>query len=551
MGRSKILKAIDLYSGVGGWALGLRLAGIDVVASYDLSGAANETNFKNNHHQAQTVDIRRLSLDEIPSAVDIVVGSPPCTQFSFANRGGNGNIADGLKDIVKFLTVVDHIRPKFWAMENVPRVAKIIEHELRAGGRLRRFRHLGLTFQIVNMEDFGLPQRRNRCIVGNIPFDLLSAYSRDTRKRTLGAVVKALSSRAVHDPIYGVRLRRDHLRDHVFEEALDLEEVRINRANKACHPVYNAMPFPDQLSRSVRTITATCTRVCRESIVISDRDHPTRYRRLTIRERASLQGFPITFQFYASSYRKKLEMVGNAMPPLFSYYIGHAMKSTSPTNVPKVTQLASLLGVPAALAEETRPEKRTTRYQPNRRFRFAIPSLRLKSGVRFELANSAEENAMWEVNFFFGTSKSIHSISLERALATVVLRKLPSSARGPVEMQLDRLGEFIRSADVGRLQQVWTHRGPGRTTPFMVLDALDECGREVGKSLSRLSICPQILAELIEKEFAEDREQPVGVPKLLKNAPTILAGILVGSIANPLLKFRRIGATLGGAARAG
>ncbi|KYK43521.1 hypothetical protein A1D31_37940 [Bradyrhizobium liaoningense] len=158
---------------------------------------------------------------------------------------------------------------------------------------------------------------------------------------------------------------------------------------------------------------------------------------------------------------------------------------------------------------------------------------------------------MWQVNFFFGTSKSIHSISLERALATVVLKKLSSSARKSVEMQLDRLGEFIRSADVSRLQQVWTHRGPGRTTPFMLLDALDECGREVGKTLTRLSICPQILEELIDKEFAGDREKPVGVPKLLKNAATILAGILVGSIANPLLKVRRIGATLGGATGAG
>jgi hypothetical protein len=29
------MRAIDLYSGIGGWALGLRLAGIEVVASYE------------------------------------------------------------------------------------------------------------------------------------------------------------------------------------------------------------------------------------------------------------------------------------------------------------------------------------------------------------------------------------------------------------------------------------------------------------------------------------------------------------------------------------
>lgn len=37
------LRAIDLYSGVGGWSLGMRLAGINVVASYERWGPANET----------------------------------------------------------------------------------------------------------------------------------------------------------------------------------------------------------------------------------------------------------------------------------------------------------------------------------------------------------------------------------------------------------------------------------------------------------------------------------------------------------------------------
>ena len=105
------MRAIDLYSGVGGWSLGLRLAGVEVVASYERWGPANETYFKNNLHQAQTVDIRRLTFAELPKDIDIVVGSPPCTQFSFSNRGGSGDIDDGLEDIVRFLGVVEHLRP--------------------------------------------------------------------------------------------------------------------------------------------------------------------------------------------------------------------------------------------------------------------------------------------------------------------------------------------------------------------------------------------------------------------------------------------------------
>lgn len=297
----RTLRAIDLYSGVGGWSLGLRLAGIDVVASFERWGAANETNFKNNHHQAQTVDIRRLSYDDLPSDIDVVVGSPPCTQFSFSNRGGNGDLEDGLKDIENFLSIVDRLRPKVWAMENVPRVAEIIMSELEPGGRLEQFAHLGFMPHLISMDDYGVPQRRRRCVAGNFDFELLTEYAAHLERPTLGQVVKALAADPVIDPLFGVIMPRADLVDHVAEEPLNLEEVRINRANKANHTVYNAMPFPDPLDRSVRTITATCTRVSRESIVIADPDTPDVYRRLTVRERASLQGFPITFQFYGQT----------------------------------------------------------------------------------------------------------------------------------------------------------------------------------------------------------------------------------------------------------
>src|ERR1043166_2753865 len=325
--RRRKPRAIDLYSGVGGWSLGLRLAGIEVVGSYDIWGAANETNLKNNSHQAQTVDIRRLSREEVPRGIDIVVGSPPCTQFSFSNRGGGGDIADGLEDIIRFLRIVDHVRPRLWAMENVPRVAKIIEAELKRGGRLAKFSHLRCSTHVVDMSEYGLPQRRRRCIAGNFDIELLQSYRTRACLRTLGDVITALAADPVADLTFGIELPHDEVTDHVEEDMLSAEEVRINRANKLNHTVYNAMPFPDPFDRPVRTMTATCTRVGRESIVIAAPGEPDGYRRLTLRERASLQGFPITYQFYGASYGAKLRMIGNAVPPPFAYLMGHVLQN--------------------------------------------------------------------------------------------------------------------------------------------------------------------------------------------------------------------------------
>lgn len=527
------LRAIDLYSGVGGWALGLQMAGIDVVASYEKWGPANETNFKNSRHLAQTVDIRRLNLEDLPKDIDIVVGSPPCTQFSFANRGGNGDIEDGLQDIIKFLSIIDYIKPKLWAMENVPRVAQIIDLELQPGGRLEEFKHLKIKHEVIRMEDFGLPQRRHRCIAGNFDFDLLRSYKTKVSYKTLGQIVRALKTPVeIIDPLYQLTIPKEQLRDHVTEAQLNEEEVRINKASKVNHPVYNSMSFPDSLERSVRTITATCTRVSRESIVISEGQEV--YRRLTVRERACLQGFPIVFQFYGSSYSQKLRMVGNAIPPLFSYYVGRALQETKVEALIPVEKLKFDFNQPIPPANDAVPDRPGSTYQETRRFRFAVPSLRLKSGVRFELTNFFESTqAHWRVDFYFGTSKSIQSLNLNKSLFEKVLNSLPNSSKNDIASVLDELSAFIQSADIKNMQRVWCHRGPGTIRPFMLLDKLDEIGDRLKDLLDTISLNAAVLVEdIISTEFGVNDTLPKGLAKLSRNAPLILSGLLAGSLAN-------------------
>src|SRR3546814_16283278 len=101
-----------------------------------------------------------LALADLPDDIDIVVGSPPCTQFSYSNRGGGGDIADGLEDVKRFLTIVDHLKPRVWAMEHVPRVAKIIVADLKAGGQPEAFNHMGCVPPIINIDVYDLTQRR-------------------------------------------------------------------------------------------------------------------------------------------------------------------------------------------------------------------------------------------------------------------------------------------------------------------------------------------------------------------------------------------------------
>ena len=284
------MKCIDLYSGIGGWTLGMKLNGIEHIKSFEWNKDSNLTHNLNFGTDNQEIDIRKLdfysSLPEVGS-IDFVVGSPPCTQFSYSNKGGGGDIQDGLIDMYQFLCVVEYLKPKYWAMENVPRVKKILEKVLVEDEKFKRFKKMFNYLEVVDSSEYGTPQKRKRMIAGNFPFELFDAYKSKTESKTLGDVIKALSKETVIDPIYGYSISKDELTDHIKEEVLSFEELRINREAKSYHPVYNGMSFPERLDRPSRTITSTCTRVSRESLIIKQDNG---FRRLTVRERGALMG---------------------------------------------------------------------------------------------------------------------------------------------------------------------------------------------------------------------------------------------------------------------
>jgi DNA (cytosine-5)-methyltransferase 1 len=513
------MRAIDLYSGVGGWSLGLSMAGVSVESSYEWWGKANLTNERNNGHKIVMADVRGLPLSGFPQA-DIVVGSPPCTQFSLANRGGKGNILEGLKDVEKFLEVVEAVGPRFWAMENIPRLAAIMRSELNQGGVLHRFCGLNPTILVLDASEWGVPQRRQRCIIGNFNSDLLLAYRDKSISRTLGCVLRALSSPLAHDPVYGTEIPQEALVDHEKELSLSWEEERINRETKTHHPVYNNMSFPDRLDRPSRTVTATCTRVSRESIVVPEGDG---FRRLSLRERACLQSFPVAYQFYGDTHPQKQKMIGNAIPPLLSYHIAHAMLGTLTDDLPSPSESIKNF-VPPSAPKATRPDKPGYSFAIDRKFRAAIPGLRFKSGVRFELSNSFP-GPEWSIKFFYGNSKNIKEIILGSGLLGEI-----KSVEGTgvcvskATNALFEIGGIMDSLDPVGLQGAWSHTREYKH-PYELVDSL---GRAVELFMSE----DEGIAESVVSGIMASRNNPQGCKKVIRHAKAVFSGLLIGSIFN-------------------
>lgn len=515
MQTKKKLNAIDLYSGIGGWSIGLLMNNINIVQSFEWWEPAVKTANLNLGKNDEPIDIRTYDFKKIPKGIDIVVGSPPCTQFSYSNRGGSGDIEDGIIDLYKFFECISIVKPKFWAMENVPRVKNVLENEIKKGGQLYKFRKIineGFI-EIIDFSEFGLPQKRKRCIASNADFDLLNSYKERVSSQTLGDVLKGLQGKIFSDVNYNLSLNKSDVTDNDKEESLSITEERMNREMKTNHPVYNNMSFPEKLSSPARTITATCTRVSRESLVVKRRNG---YGRLSVRERGIIQGFPINYQFFGNSHSQKIKMIGNAIPPVFTYALVAAFREIAPSKF-KPIQTKKFISKSKSRPEVTKTDTAGKKFRPDRGFRFAMPSLRFKSGTSFELSN---KNQTFQCRFFYGDSKNIKQLKLNQDSYSFFSNRLSSKSISMIK----RDTKVLKSTNPNKLQQVWIESEKG-LNPFEVIDIIDEIAITV---FEELVDADQI--ELIEE--VEDFYQIKLSQKLKDNIYRIYSGLIVCSFIN-------------------
>lgn len=517
------MNCIDLYSGIGGWTLGMKLNGIDHVRSFEWNKDSNKTHNLNFGTNTEEIDIRKLEFKDLPEvgSIDFVVGSPPCTQFSYANKGGGGNIQDGLIDMYQFLSVVEYLKPKYWAMENVPRVKAILEKVLNEDAKFKRFKKLFNYLEVVDLSEFGVPQKRKRMIAGNFPFHLFEQYKYHTNKRTLGEILDSLKEDMVVDPIYGYSISKGELTDHIIEDYLNHEELRLNRESKEYHPIYNGMSFPEKLDKPARTITSTCTRVSRESLVIQDGSN---YRRLTVRERGMIMGFPITYQYYGGTFNSKLKMIGNAIPPIATYYLFQSMLEVPVNDLVLIEDSQNYRhDSPESEIPNTPPDKVKFKYRESRSFRLAVPNYRFGSGVRFELSNNClNNNCAWGIKFFYGSSKKIHQTDFTRAKVDKLL-SLFESQNLNVNDKIDEIITFSKPLSSQKLQMRWIHKSLDEIHPYDVLDKLSTLGLNLRDSIINLNISDSEFNSIIGDSLNA---------KLYDNKILIISGIILGYYFN-------------------
>lgn len=325
------LLSIDLFSGCGGLTEGMHQAGFETKVAVELVDDAVKA-FKLNHTNTHVIDrdIRKISSEEIKEKLNgqtlhMLAGCPPCQGFSSMRRlNRKESVTDDRNTLVEeYFRLVKELRPLTIMMENVPALKDYalfldIVEELDKMG-------YNPVYEVVNVRDYGVPQGRKRLVLlGSRLGKIQIAKPEIKEKVTVRQVIEKLESvleteDLIHKiyPKHTPRIQKQiELTPKNGGSRKDLPKEYIlkchQKENVGFNDVYGRLRWDDYST----TITGGCLNPSKGRFL-----HPEEDRCITAREAAMLQSFPQDYKFPTDISKTALALlIGNALPPKFSYY---------------------------------------------------------------------------------------------------------------------------------------------------------------------------------------------------------------------------------------
>jgi len=171
-------KAIDLFAGCGGFSLGLKKAGFQVIAAVEIDKWAAET-YRHNHKDTIVLeeDIRQVTARHLlkiarikKGELDLLVGGPPCQGFSIMNVNRSLNNPRS-KLMYEFIRMAKGILPKIFEIENVPGMFSYNDFFILLMKTLERYGYV-VRCLMMDAVSYGLPQYRKRIFIQGTRKDL-------------------------------------------------------------------------------------------------------------------------------------------------------------------------------------------------------------------------------------------------------------------------------------------------------------------------------------------------------------------------------------------
>lgn len=308
--NGNMFRVVDLFSGVGGLSLGFQRAGFDLVGSFDSWERAVEVYKNNFKHPAFVADLSNAD-EVIPQITalkpDLIIGGPPCQDFSQAgkrNEGGRANLTHVFSKIVAGLS------PDVFIMENVARAEssnayKMARAEFRKAG-------YGLTEIVLDASYCGVPQKRKRffCIGKKQEYE---QFLLGTIKAAMSPVPMTLRQHLGRE--FGFEHYYRHPRNYSRRAIFSIDEPAptIRGVNRPVPPNYPGH--------------------------VGDTADKGDVHALTTLQRARVQTFPASFKWTGTKTDVE-QMIGNAVPVRLAEFVAVIVMNYLKRNETGVLQLA-------------------------------------------------------------------------------------------------------------------------------------------------------------------------------------------------------------------
>ncbi|MGJ5681535.1 DNA cytosine methyltransferase [Staphylococcus equorum] len=291
------INTIDLFSGCGGMSLGFQNAGFNISAAYDNWDPAVEVHTKNFKHSVYNKDLSDVDVIAHISkySPDIIVGGPPCQDFSIAGKRKLGARADLT---VKFAEIVSEIKPKWFVFENVYNIEKktmlekVIQLVKKAG--------YGITSRVLDASYCGVPQARKRYFMIGLmnAEDGFLNTNLDSNLSEKKMTIHDYLGNSLETEFYYMH-PRSYKRRAVFSIHEPSSTIRgVNR------------PIPDKYKKHHG-----------DKADVADGG----VRPLTTKERSYIQTFPEWFTFTGVKTKDE-QLIGNAVPVKLAEYVANCIK---------------------------------------------------------------------------------------------------------------------------------------------------------------------------------------------------------------------------------
>ena len=298
------MNIVSLFAGAGGLDLGLINAGHNIIWANDIDKDSCETYKKNIGNHIICEDIAKVDFNTIPNS-DVIVGGFPCQGFSLANL--NRKPEDSRNEMYKhFYQLVDSKQPKYFLAENVRGILSLGKGEV-IKQIVKDFENAGyrVKYKVFNTAEYGVPQSRVRVIIAgtrkDIPHDLDFQFPEKIfEKEEWVSIGNALAEIPEPD-------QNHNLLNHIYSK------YKVTNRNFTGHRTTDpSKPSPTILARG-NGKGGVCAI-----------QHPNNHRRMSVRESAIIQTFPLDFEFHGSM-TSMYRQIGNAVPVLFASYLGEEL----------------------------------------------------------------------------------------------------------------------------------------------------------------------------------------------------------------------------------